>query len=49
MGNLLAEAGFFTFFAFFCLNSCKSHSRSQSQGSSLYLQSQSTRLGLRLS
>lgn len=48
MGKLLVAAGSFLFtFAFFCLNSCKSHSRSQSQGSSLYLQSQSTRAGLR--
>ena len=48
-GNLLAAAGsrFFPFFAFFCLNSCTSHSRSQSQGSSLYLHSQFTREGLR--
>lgn len=45
MGNLLAVAGsfLFSFFAFFCLNSCRSHSRSQSQGSSLYLHSQSPR------
>ena len=47
VGNWLAATGSFLFtcFTFFCLNSCRPHSRSQSQGSSLYLQSQATRAG----